>query len=334
MKIITKKEDVLARLKTAAATQTPLFCPNGETVDEIEGILHAAHLFQQQHHLPHVTVGIGITGTYPDHPQLKRLAFGSDLAAGGRHFLQSTESITARAFLWLDWLAVYANQPELFPGVEVIPFLDHGWVPSSVDLELLHHPDFQRRMGILMFDASAFSLEENIKRTAEFVREAGSHVVVEACPDKILSAADLREHHAEGNQLTDPASAEHFVNATKVDLIVPSLGTEHRGVPGESIYYRRALAQDLQQRVGPILALHGTSSLGDKITHVGQDGIVKVNFYTGMARVASEAVRSSWGTAGTESLKIEMASGSFIHNLRRQKVCEECVRMLGLLQRG
>lgn len=333
MKILTRKEDVLARLKTAAAAQTPLFCPNGETVDEIEGILNAAHLFQTQHQLPRITVGIGITGTYPDHPQLQRLAFGSDLAADGRHFVQRAESITARAFLWLDWLAVYAK-PELFPGVEVIPFLDHGWVPSPADLELMHHPDFQQRMGILMFDASAYSLEDNMERTAEFVREAGSRVVVEACPDKILSAADLREHQSAGNQLTDPISAERFVKATQVDLIVPSLGTEHRGVPGESIYYRRALAQDLHQRVGPILALHGTSSLGDKITHVGPDGIVKVNFYTGMARVASEAVRASWATAGTESLKIEMASGSFLHNRRRQKVCEECVRMLGLLQGG
>jgi len=83
--------------------------------------------------------------------------------------------------------------------------------------------------------------------------------------------------------------------------------------------------------VGPILALHGTTSLGDKITQVGEDGIVKVNFYTGMARAASEAVRALWNARGAETLKLDFASGSFIHNIRRQKVREESLRMLRLL---
>lgn len=331
MKIITKREDVQERLAAAAANQIPLFCPNGETVDEIEGILCAADSFREQRSLKTITVGIGITGTYPDHPQLKRLAFGSNLASDGSHFSQSSGLIEERAFIWLDWLGVYADRPDLFPGVEVIPFLDHGWVPSAVDLALMLNRDFQDCMGIIMFDASLCALEENIARTAQYVERVGSRVVVEACPDKIASAAELRAKHANGNCLTDPVSAEKFVRDTGVDLIVPSLGTEHRGVPGESIYYRRPLAQDLRQRVGSILSLHGTSSLGDKIADVGQDGIVKVNYYTGMARSASEAVRSSWMNSSTESLSIEMASGSFIHNIRRKRVSEECLRMLGLL---
>lgn len=332
MKIIAKKEDVLARLADAAANCTPIFCPNGETVDEIEGILSAAELFRVRHQLERVTVGIGITGTYPDHPQLKRLALDSDLAADGTHFLCGAESVQSRAFIWLDWIGVYAMQPNLFPGVEVIPFLDHGWAPSSADLTLMHDRDFQERMGIIMFDASFDSFEGNVKKTLDYVRLAGARVVIEACPDKILSAHELRNKGSEGNVLTDPVGAEQFVRATGVNLIVPSLGTEHRGVPGETIYYRRSLAQDLGRRVGSILALHGTSSLGDNITHVGQDGIVKVNFYTGMARAASESVRSLWSASGTDPLKIEMAAGSFIHNHRRQKVREECLRMLHLLR--
>jgi fructose-bisphosphate aldolase class II len=332
MKIITRKEDVLARLAAAAADQVPLFCPNGETVDEIEGILSAADTFQRQQKLQSVTLAIGVTGSYPDHPQLKRLAFDSDLAADGSHFLRTADSIESRAFIWLDWLGVYANQPHLFPAVEVIPFLDHGWAPSSADLAVMQNPDFQRRMGIIMFDASSCSLEENIARTAEYVSKAGTRVVVEACPDKILSAQELHDNGSGGNILTDPVSAEKFVRATGVDLIVPSLGTEHRGVPGESIFYRRGLAQDLRQRVGRILALHGTSSLGDGITHVGQDGIVKVNFYTGMARAASEAVRSHWTGSEINSLKIETAAGSYIHNHRRQEVRKTCLRMLHLLR--
>lgn len=317
----------------AQATKTgiPIFCPNGETVDEIEGILSAAAHFRHQNNLPVITLGIGITGTYPDHPQLQRLALDSDLKSDGNSFTKKAESITEQAFLWLDWLALYADRGSLFPGVEIIPFLDHGWVPSSADLELMQNVEFQRRMGIIMFDGSYFPLEENIARTSEYVQRASANVVVEASPDKILSAAELAKKKVHGNLLSNPEEVEKFVRATGVNLIVPSLGTEHRGLPGEDIYYRRELAQDLSRRVGPMQALHGTSSLGDKIRHVGQDGIVKVNFYTGMARAASEAVRSSWKT-NAETLKIEQASGSFLHNIRRQKIREECLRMLQLLQ--
>jgi len=331
MKVIIRREEVLARLASAAAHRTPIFCPNGETVDEIEGIIAAAAAFRKEKGLETVTVGIGITGTYPDHPQLRQLSLDSDLRSDGGRFLRAADSIESAAFIWLDWIGVYGSRPELFPGVEVIPFMDHGWVPAAPDRALLNNPDFQRRMGIIMFDASACPLEENIARTAEYVRVAGPHVVVEACPDRIASAKEIMEAGPGASILTDPASAAQFVQATKVDLIVPSLGTEHRGVPGESIYYRRFLAQDLFKRVGPILALHGTTSLGDKITQVGEDGIVKVNFYTGMARAASEAVRALWNARGAETLKLDFASGSFIHNIRRQKVREESLRMLRLL---
>ena len=331
MRILTKKEEVLARLAEAARARSPVFCPNGETVDEIEGILAAADLFRRKRGLQTLAVGIAITGTYPDHPQLRRMDFDSDLGPDGAAFTRSGNSIESRAFIWLDWLAVYGSRPNLFPGIEVIPVMDHGWVPSAPDLALLENPEFQDRMGIMMFDASACPLEENTARTAEYVRVAGRRVVVEACPDKIPSAKDVLEAGPGYTVLTDPAGAEAFVRATGVDLIVPSLGTEHRGIPGETIHYRRHLAQDLARRVGPILALHGTTSLGDKITEVGRDGIVKVNFYTGMARSASEAVRSRWSAGCPGTLKLEFASGSFIHNVRRQSVREECLKMLELL---
>jgi fructose-bisphosphate aldolase class II len=331
MRILTKREEVLARLAEAARARSPVFCPNGETVDEIEGILAAADIFRRKRGLETLAVGIAITGTYPDHPQLRRLDFDSDLGPDGAAFIRSGGSIESRAFIWLDWLGVYGNRPALFPGIEVIPVMDHGWVPSAPDLALLANPEFQDRMGIVMFDASACPLEENAARTAEYARVAGKRVVVEACPDKIPSAKEVLEAGPGYTVLTDPAGAADFVKATGVDLIDPSLGTEHRGIPGETIHYRRHLAQDLARRVGPILALHGTTSLGDKITEVGRDGIVKVNFYTGMARSASQAVRTSWAARGPEPLKLEFASGSFIHNVRRKSVREECLRMLELL---
>jgi Fructose-bisphosphate aldolase class-II len=331
MRILTDRDEVMARLKAAAATRRPVFCPNAETVEEMEGIMAGAEDHARESGLESVAVGFGITGSYPEHPQLRRLAPGNDLGADGESFTNSSDEVAGMAFLWLDWIGAYEGRPGLFPRVEVIPFLDHGWAPAPADLALMRNPEFQRRMGIIMFDASAFALDENEAMTAAYVREAGARVVVEACPDRILSAKEIAEEGHQAATLTDPAGAERFVKATAVDLIVPSLGTEHRGVPGETIYYRRELARDLAGRVGPILALHGTTSLGERITQVGEDGIAKVNFYTGMARAASQGVREAWNARGPDALTIELASGSFVHNLRRRTCREHSLRMLRLL---
>ena len=143
MKIIINKEEVLERLDAAASNRTPLFCPNGETADEIEGILSAAESLRLEHQLQTVTVGLGITGSYPEHPQLQRLALDTDLAADGNRFLRRAGSIKSRAFIWLDWLGVYADRPGLFPGVEVIPFMDHGWTRSPADPALMEATGFR-----------------------------------------------------------------------------------------------------------------------------------------------------------------------------------------------
>jgi fructose-bisphosphate aldolase class II len=117
---------------------------------------------------------------------------------------------------------------------------------------------------------------------------------------------------------------EAFVNRTGVDLLVPSLGTEHRGEPGMDIHYRRELAREITRRVGPRLALHGTSSLGDRVGGVGEDGICKVNFYTAMARAASAALREAWGTG---PLPLERACGSFGHRTRRAAAQDVLTRL-------
>lgn len=320
MRLVTEREEVEAVLAEAGRTGRALFCPNAETVDEMEGVLVGAQAFARGHGLERIAVGIGVTGSYPEHGQLERLGMGS-LRTSWR--------------VWDGWLRGYAAVAGLFPEVEVIPFLDHGWAPHAEDVELMEDADFQDAMGIVMFDASALSIEENNRLTRGYVERAGDRVVVEGCPDKILSQAEIaRRGLGVADLLTDPGQAEWFVRETGVDLIVPSLGTEHRGQPGEEIYYRRELAQDLARRVGPRLALHGTSSLGNGVGGVGADGICKVNYYTAMARAASGAVRAAWERTAEDPMPIGLAAGSFVHATRRGRVCQQVVAMLELLHKG
>jgi fructose/tagatose bisphosphate aldolase len=319
MRLVTKRQAVEAVLAEAGRTGRALFCPNAETVDEMEGVLAGAQAYAQGHGIGRIAVGIGVTGSYPEHGQLERLGMGSLLTAWR---------------VWDGWLRGYAAVEGLFPQVEVIPFLDHGWAPHAEDVELMNAAEFQDAMGIVMFDASALSIEENIRLTRGYVERAGDRVVVEGCPDKILAQAEIaRRGLRVADLLTDPGQAERFVRETGVDLIVPSLGTEHRGQPGEQIYYRRELARDLARRVGPRLALHGTSSLGNGVGGVGADGVCKVNYYTAMARAASGALLNEWTGQDAGQLPIGLASGSFIHATRRGRVCDKVKAMLELLYR-
>ena len=327
MKIISDRRSVLARLKDAGVRRVPILSPNAETPDEMEAILLAAQQFAEETNSARLTMGIGITAGYPDHPQLLRLhPLTRWQGARPDTAVAPAGGLLPVALRWLDWLDSYTRDP-WFERVEVIPFWDHGW--ATIEAPLLANAELVKRMGIIFFDASALPFEENIALTAAYVARFGSRVVVEGCPDKIASqaeiqaATDLKRHSA----LSKPARVREFVRRTRVDLVVPSLGTEHRGLPGESIRYRTALARRLRAENGNILVLHGTSSLGDRIAAVGRDGIVKVQVYTGAARAAGAALRNGWATQPTP-LPIAAAAGSFVHATRRAAFRGEVLALL------
>lgn len=319
MKIINERSAVLERLTAAGENGIPLLCPNAETPEEMAGILLGAQQHAEARSLPAVTIGIGVTASYPDHAQLGNLT-----PPGG--------SLEATAGLWLRWLQDYGDSG-LFGRVEAVPFLDHGWEPAEQDRALMEQVWFQEAMGIIMHDASLRDFDDNLRLTAGYVERAGKRVVVEACPDKVYERAEIeRKNLAETAMLSDPDNVARFVAATGVDLVVPNLGTEHRAVSKVPLEYRRELAQALSSRIGPRLALHGTSSLGNRLQTVGRDGICKVNFYTAMARAASQRVREQWdATEPGTPLPIALACGSAVHAIRRDVFAEKTREMLDLL---
>ncbi|MEM6391291.1 MAG: class II fructose-bisphosphate aldolase [Planctomycetota bacterium] len=320
MQIITERPDVLAALDAVGELRAPLLMPNAETPDEIEAVLSAAEGFAEQRELSRFVIGLGITASYPDHAQLRRLQRGDDAP------------LTETMATWLRWIGVFADRPGLYERVAVIPFLDHGWAPDSADLELMRSPAVQDGLGILMFDGSAWDWDRNVAETAAFVEAASERVVVEGCPDKILSEAEITERGLKvADMLTDPDRAARYVEATGVDLIVPNLGTEHRATADRATYHADR-AQAIRDRVGPRLALHGTSSLGSNVGSLAGDGIVKVNFYTGMTRVASHKLRGSWrDMPSPHALPLPLACGSHVYTTRRGAACERVGVMLSAL---
>lgn len=288
----------------------------------MEGILLGAQRHAIARSMPRVVVGIGVTASYPDHPQLGRLAMSDAFGFG---------ALDLAAQLWIGWLEVYSRG--VFDRVEAIPFLDHGWPPLEADLQLMKAPWFQEAMGIIMFDASLYGFEKNAGLTADYVKETGGRVVVEACPDKVYERSEIERKQISGEgMLSDPLRVHKFVSLTGVDLVVPNLGTEHRTASNIPLEYRRDIAQGIADQVGPIQALHGTSSLGSRLQTVGSDGICKVNFYTAMALSASGRVKAGWDHISSgDPLPISLACGSALHRSRREVFAEKTQAMLHLL---
>jgi fructose-bisphosphate aldolase class II len=136
-----------------------------------------------------------------------------------------------------------------------------------------------------MFDGSHYPLEENVRRTAEYVERFRDRVTIEGAVDEIAAEEDGIE-----DELCTPERAKRFVEATGVDLIVPNVGTEHRATV-EKARYRGDVARAISKEVGKILVLHGTSSLGEQdLSSLPDDGVIKVNIWTRLARLGAQAV--------------------------------------------
>jgi fructose/tagatose bisphosphate aldolase len=137
----------------------------------------------------------------------------------------------------------------------------------------------------IMFDASTRPFDENIRRTAEFVRAHGESLVIEGACDEIPEATEDQEV-----KLTTPEMADRYMRETGVDIIVANLGTEHRA-SAKDLEYHGDLAREIKTLIGPRICLHGTSSVPvDQVSSLYDDGICKVNVWTALERDSTPAV--------------------------------------------
>ncbi|MEI6132109.1 MAG: class II fructose-bisphosphate aldolase [Bacillota bacterium] len=259
--IINNVEQVRRIYIEAAARKWVLPCFCTENLTTTEAILSAAQEFGLENDITNVPIIVAITCNYDHRSQAKFYTHTRDSKTGMRLFLNDVKALAAEG--------------GYFENLDVMIHLDH--IQFDNDTELLES-DLSEYSSI-MFDASALPLEENIRRTAEFVRNNSGKILIEGACDEIVDATGSVH-----NELTTPENALRFAQATGVDLVVANLGTEHRA-SGKELKYHGEVARKLREGIGAKIVLHGTSSVpNDQIGDLFNDGVCKVNIWTALER--------------------------------------------------
>lgn len=174
-------------------------------------------------------------------------------------------------------------------------------VAEQVDVPVILHADHFRDYDQIcraidagfrsvMIDASAYSLEENIERTAkvvEFAHQAG--VSVEGELGRIAGCEQKLSLSEEEALQTDPKEAAYFVKSTGVDILAVSIGTVH-GEYHFPPHINIPRLQAISQEVSIPLVMHGGSGTPeDKIAQAVQHGITKLNLATDLVKTAGQA---------------------------------------------
>ncbi len=244
---------------------------NTESPEGTEAILRATAEMARDYGVRNPPAIVAFTGNYEPRPGLQLYTGVRDAMLGFKALLSDVESLVSGGSPYQD--------------VRVMLHFDHAQPGPDEELLALALDE----LATVMYDCSHFSMEENIERTARFVEETKDSVRVEGAVDEIYEAGS----GITKNVQTDPQQAQRFVRETGVFLIVPNVGTEHRATKEEA-QYNSERAREISRRVGKMLVLHGSSSLYDSdLSRLKNDGIIKVNIWTLLARVGGQAVAES-----------------------------------------
>ncbi len=179
-------------------------------------------------------------------------------------------------------------------GVATLALAEAAKAPIAVHLD--HATDFELvrqavQLGFtsVMFDGSTLPYADNVAATAD---------VVEYCHARgVLVEAELGEIggkdgvHAP-NSRTDPAEAQKFVTATRVDMLAVAVGSSH-AMTEPAATLDHDLVSRLHDALSVPLVLHGASGVPDvELARAVKAGITKVDVATRLNVVFTAAVRA------------------------------------------
>ncbi len=237
-----------------------------------EAILLAAKKLCDKYQIESVPLAIAMTFNYPYMPQAQRVTHTQNPKLG---FLSVMEH--------LHLLASDKDSP--YHRIAVLPHLDHA-DPERDEWALTEGCKY---LASAMFDAQRYPREQNIAMTRDYVKTYGKNIMIEGIMEE-LTVAD--KHLKVDSAATDDYAqkAREYVNATDIDFLVADLGTEQQSADSGKVQYLQARARGLTATLGrKMLVLHGTSSLNcDQMSSLADDGVVRVNMWTKIAREAGK----------------------------------------------
>jgi tagatose 1,6-diphosphate aldolase GatY/KbaY len=194
----------------------------------------------------------------------------------------------------IEELAAVARIKAEKAKVDVSLHLDHG---MSVDVVA---KCIRAGFTSVMIDPSEFEDAQKVPKVRavmDFARPLG--VMVESMVGQLSLAAGLEGGHDAVEERTDPEAAERFVQATGIDVLAVSVGTEHGSfLVGKQAQIDMPRLRQIAARVDIPLVVHGGSAVSDEQLrelrnfHVGKmnvGGAIRVAFRKGMMEAYQES---------------------------------------------
>lgn len=217
--------------------------------------------------------------------------------------MEIVQAIVAAAEAENAPVIIQASQGAIkYAGIEYITALTKLAAEKSnvpIALHLDHGTSFAQVMqcarngfSSVMIDGSKHKLEDNIALTnkvIEAVRPLG--ISVEGELGKIGGTEDDITVSEREAKFTDPAEAEHFVQATKVDALAIAIGTAHGQYIGIPKLDFERLTQ-IRERISTPIVLHGSSGVpDDALREAISRGVCKINIDTNIREAFVRAAR-------------------------------------------
>ena len=269
MPIITQRKESLEIFQKAAERNVSIaiFCTASHW--NTEAIMIAAQKISEKYGIRNVPVVIANTFTYHHMPQAKRFLYCQDPISGLLSHVGHMEALCNTKY-------------SPYRDVVVLPHLDHA-DPVNDRWALTVGSQY---FSSVMFDAQRYPYNENLEMTKEYVSNYGNDVLVEG----IIEMLNV-EGGAVATHLDDYCEkAIEYVERTNIDFLVADLGTEQQAKAVGGILYNKKRAIQITNALNKkMLVLHGTSSLTeDQMRSLAEDGVIRVNMWTRIAREAGQ----------------------------------------------
>jgi fructose-bisphosphate aldolase class II len=258
-------------------------------------------------------------------------AFGVDNPPFLEGVLEAAEASRAPVILNLIESHFSEREFDLFvPAIVAAARASH--VPVAINFDHGTSPDRAKSAiaagcNSVMVDTSAKPFSDNLHLTREIVALAHAcGIAVEGELGYVPGVeGESAEEHPGELAYTSATEAKTFVERTGVDCLAVSVGTVHghmKGVP--RLDYSR-LAK-IHEAIPTPLVIHGGTGLSDdQFRKLISHGIAKINYYTGLADVASQCIRRNASCNRNGGYGVLMAG---VRDAIR-KEAERCIRVWG-----